>query len=179
MNESAHRIPAGKTSVATLTLRNLFTLAFLALSGCGEESSEGTYDYEVRFEPAPCEVRLPPGQLPESVECGHLIVPEDRSRNDGRTVRLAVAVLKATGEAPTSDPFVYLSGGPGSGALEGNMQGYTAEFAAPLQSKRDLVFFDQRGTGRSQPKLDCPEYVQAVREGYALHLTAQQEAARH
>src|SRR5262249_22434325 len=116
-----------------------------------------------RFEPAPCDFKLPDGQTEETVACGHLIAREDRNCTDGRTVRLAVAVLKATGDTPAIDPFVFLSGGPGGPLLEAGMQLYTPDFAAPLQSKRDLVFFDQRGTGRSQPKLDCPEYEAAVR----------------
>lgn len=130
-----------------------------------------------RFEPAACDFKLPDGQNQDTVECGHLIAPEDRSRTDGRTVRLAIAVLKATDETPASDPFVYLSGGPGGPSLELSMQLYTPEFAAPLQSKRDLVFFDQRGTGRSQPKLNCPEYVETLFAAYAMNLTAEDDAA--
>ena len=131
-----------------------------------------------RFVPAACDVKLPDGQSAETVACGHLIAPEDRSRADGRTVRLAVAVLKATGEAPASDPFVHLSGGPGGRLLETGMQLYTPEFAAPIQAKRDLVFFDQRGVGLSRPKLDCPEYVAAVRASYAVSATVEEETAQ-
>src|SRR5262245_9096292 len=131
-----------------------------------------------RLVSAACDFKLPDGQTPETVACGHLIAPEDRRRTDGRTVRLAVAVLQATGETPLSDPYVFLSGGPGGRALEAGMQAYTPEFAAPLQTTRDLVFFDQRGTGRSQPKVDCPEYVTAVRASYAVSATAEEQAAQ-
>src|SRR5262245_20711891 len=102
-------IPFTKTPVATLIVRRLLALALVTtttLCGCGEESSELTSRDEARYEPAPCDVKLPDGQPAETVECGHLIVPEDRSRNDGRTVTLAVAVLKATGDTPASDPLV-------------------------------------------------------------------------
>src|SRR5262245_58132704 len=80
-----------------------------------------------RFEPAACDFKLPNGQPAEAIECGHVIVPEDRRRTDGRTVKLAVAVRKATGESPASDPYVHLSGGPGNRSLDGGIQSYTAE----------------------------------------------------
>src|SRR4030095_12582514 len=131
-----------------------------------------------RFVPGACDFQLPAGQSAETVECGHLIAREDRSRNDGQTIRLAVAVLRASGEIPASDPFVHLSGGPGARLLEAGMQQYTAEFALPLPAVRDLVFFDQRGRGRSQTKLDCPEYVEALGDGLPMNLTSEEEAAR-
>src|SRR6185369_11497659 len=44
-------------------------------------------------------------------------------------------------------------------ALDTLLPRYTSDYAAPLQSKRDIVFFDQRGSGRSQPALNCPEVI--------------------
>ena len=139
-----------------------------ALNGCTAS---------VRFQPGSCDFKLPDGQDPNA-SCGHLTVPEDRGRAHGRTIRLAVAVLRATGEHRVSDPVVMLSGGPGDPALEGMMPKWTADVAAPLQAKRDLVFFDQRGTGRSQPALQCPEYTASVSAELAQPLTAEQDAAK-
>lgn len=130
-----------------------------------------------QFEASACEVPLPAGQDSARVECGFVTVPENRDRPSGRTVRLAVVVLRATAASPAADPLVLLDGGPGGGALDGRLPAFTADFAAPLQSKRDLVFFDQRGTGRSQPALNCPE-VLTPRDSFAELLTAPEEAAR-
>jgi pimeloyl-ACP methyl ester carboxylesterase len=53
------------------------------------------------------------------------------------------------------------------------MQNWTADFAAPIQAKRDIVFYDQRGTGCSQPSLFCPE----VREDFLARLGENLRAA--
>jgi len=112
----------------------------------------------VEFEEAACSFDLPDGQDPANVLCGFIEVPENRDDpDDDDTLRLAVAVLKATGSSPEDDPILYLSGGPGGPSLEGEMQAFGAEFAAPFQRDRDLVFYDQRGTGLSEPDMFCPE----------------------
>jgi pimeloyl-ACP methyl ester carboxylesterase len=72
-------------------------------------------------------------------------------------VRLRFGIVRATGEHP-ADPVVYLSGGPGQGALELVPLAY-AQLYGPLMHGRDLVIFDQRGTGLSEPSLACDEYV--------------------
>lgn len=111
----------------------------------------------------PCEIALPEGQDPSGVDCGYAVVREDRARTDGRTVRIPFAVLRAlerTGSAVNDEPFVYLNGGPGGPTLDSVHRAVPNAFA-PFQAQRDLVFFDQRGTGRSLPSLDCPEWSDA------------------
>jgi len=109
-----------------------------------------------RFEPAPCpyaESVIPPN---EKVDCGYLVVPEDRATASARTIRLAVAILRSPNPAPVRDPVLYLSGGPGSSALDSI--GYWIERAATLRGNRDIILLDQRGTGHSEPNLDCWEF---------------------
>jgi pimeloyl-ACP methyl ester carboxylesterase len=36
-----------------------------------------------------------------------------------------------------------------------------ASFLAPLHPNRDLIIFDQRGVGLSEPALECPDWEQA------------------
>jgi pimeloyl-ACP methyl ester carboxylesterase len=76
-------------------------------------------------------------------------------------------VIKSTNPSPEPDPMLYLSGGPGQPGLADNMQAFSKTFAEPVQSKRDLVFLDQRGTGYSQPSLDCPETNDAFKAALA------------
>src|SRR5258708_33342471 len=52
------------------------------------------------------------------VDCGMLTVPEDRSKPDGPTLRLAVAGFHALGRNPKPDPIVYLDCGPGIHTLD-------------------------------------------------------------
>jgi pimeloyl-ACP methyl ester carboxylesterase len=109
-----------------------------------------------RFDSAPCP--YPEGVIPahERVDCGYLTVPEDRAAASARTIRLAVAILRSPNPAPVRDPVLYLSGGPGEGALD--FIGYWLTRAQTLRGNRDIILLDQRGTGYSEPNLDCWEF---------------------
>jgi pimeloyl-ACP methyl ester carboxylesterase len=59
---------------------------------------------------------------------------------------------------PAPDPVVYFSGGPGFPGLTD-----AAGFLRRAQTgNRNVILFDQRGTGRSEPSLDCPEVHDAT-----------------
>jgi len=112
----------------------------------------------VTFEPAPCPFELPPGQVEgETVECGYLVVPEDRADPDTDTIRLAVAIFHPPGGATEPDPIIYLVGGPGASILELLYLSFDKAFAPVFVTNRDLILFDQRGVGLSEPALDCPD----------------------
>ena len=109
------------------------------------------------FSPAACPFDLPTGF---EIECGYLTVPENRTLPDSPEILLAVAIVAAQRGSATQAPLIYLSGGPGGSALD--------DFAAdpggwnyPFLQTRDLILLDQRGTGHSQPTLDCPEFQTA------------------
>ncbi|NJK78907.1 MAG: alpha/beta hydrolase [Chloroflexaceae bacterium] len=107
--------------------------------------------YEPRFAVASCPFE------PESdatIECGYLVVPEDRTNADSPEIELAVAIIRSPDPAKAPDPILYLEGGPGGTAL------YTIDrwVQMGLASNRDVIVMDQRGTGFSRPTLDCPKY---------------------
>lgn len=107
--------------------------------------------YQPLFEPALCAFPVPSGYNPE---CGYLIVPENRARADSPLIRLHVAIFRSGTEA--ADPVVHLAGGPGSSSLEVASYLFNRGLGSIL-NQRDFILFDQRGTGYSQPRLDCPE----------------------
>ena len=125
------------------------------------------------FAPAPCQFEVPAGQ---SVECGYLTVPEDRGGPGESTLRLHVAKFKAMTDNPAPDPVVYLEGGPGGSALRAMPFGFRV-LVEPYLEKRDFIIFDQRGTGFSQPALDCPENTELTYELLGQHLSFEDEAA--
>jgi len=95
-----------------------------------------------------CPFVVPSG---EAVDCGYLLVPENRSDPNSPTIELAVAIVRSP--APLPDPIIYLEGGPGGSALAAPEAWYDAAFRA----NRDIILIDQRGTGYSRPTLNCPE----------------------
>jgi pimeloyl-ACP methyl ester carboxylesterase len=113
------------------------------------------------WEEADCAFDIPAGQ---DVDCGYLTVLEDRSQPDGPTLRLHVGIFRTESDNPQPDPIVYLEGGPGGNALEPTALIFNQRFAQFLEN-RDFIMVDQRGTGLSEPALDCPEYVEM---GYDL-----------
>ncbi len=110
-----------------------------------------------------CSSRPEPGALdrlrpcsaadgPTDGYCGVVDVWEDRRARAGRRIALKVVVLPALKQDHAADPLVILAGGPGQGAAD--MAAGYQEILRPIEIRRDIVFVDQRGTGKSNP-LEC------------------------
>jgi pimeloyl-ACP methyl ester carboxylesterase len=113
------------------------------------------------FEESACPFALPPEEIEgETITCGYVTVPEDRSSQDEATIRLAVVVFKAESDDPQPDPVILLSGGPGEKTAENAV--IVALILQSFRDDRDLIVFDQRGVGLSQPALECPEFSAAI-----------------
>ncbi|HEY0017747.1 MAG TPA: alpha/beta hydrolase [Longimicrobium sp.] len=98
------------------------------------------------FQERPCEPAI------EGARCGTVQVPENRDA-PGRMLALNVVVFPARTAAPAREALASFGGGPGQAATES--ADYLAVRFAALRDDRDLLFVDQRGTGRSAP-LQCP-----------------------
>jgi len=105
------------------------------------------------FEIGSCPFEVP-ASAEDTVECGFVVVPEDHSETDGPTIRLAVAILKDRSVAHQPDPVMLFHGGPGEKTVAHSPG--LAQLIAPLHPNRDLIVFDQRGVGSSEPALECP-----------------------
>jgi pimeloyl-ACP methyl ester carboxylesterase len=129
------------------------------------------------FHSGSCPFKLAAGVVAgKEVVCGYLTVPADHTRPQGPTIRLAVVIIKAAYPAPAAVPVVDLQGGPGTLLLANLGPVLTpGTFSNWQLGDRDLVLFDQRGVGYSQPSLGClaDETVQTchdrlVRQGINL-----------
>ncbi len=146
-------------------------------------------DFDAEFSSGTCSEAIPVSYEPR---CGTVEVPMNWETGDG-TVTLAVAVFPAaTGEDTESNgtesndaesdgtesdesddaaapiggdttPVIYLEGGPGGHALEA-LQFTAPGLLDPLLVTRDVVVFDQRGAGLSEPQLRCTEVTDTARE---------------
>jgi pimeloyl-ACP methyl ester carboxylesterase len=124
-------------------------LLTLLLIACGKPATPAVPSYTS----AHCTFQMPQGVV---VHCGHLTVWEDHHHPGGRTIQLYVAVFKSQSQHPAPDPVVYLVGGPGGHYLV-DIQYLFNRLVKPFLASRDFILFDQRGTGFSQPALECPD----------------------
>ena len=124
--------------------------AFAILFGCGVATSSCARLHESAAVDRlkPCH----PADGPTDGYCGMLDVWEDRQAQSGRKIALKIVILPALKQDPAPDPLFFLAGGPGQGAAE--MAGDLQESFRPIERDRDIVFVDQRGTGKSNP-LNC------------------------
>jgi len=124
------------------------SVALLAgLGACGGASSGAHFDESA------CPFVVDPSQVQGStIRCGILYTPE---RHESPTQYIQVPVLIFKGQNPTEPPVINLSGGPGQSWADLGLDQITA---SETQSwPMDMVFLEQRGTGLSRPRLDCPE----------------------
>jgi pimeloyl-ACP methyl ester carboxylesterase len=122
------------------------------------------------FRPAECPI--PPVEGLD-VDCGYLTVAESRQNFTGKTIDLAVAILRSPSPNPAPDPIFLLTGGPGQAALP--LAPVLAQIYAPMIAERDMVLIDQRGTGYSQPLLSCPQTDLNIGETLQIQLTEDQQ----
>ncbi len=145
--------------------RRLLDLALpvgLLLVGCGGRADEHQYRNP----------RVPRDRLPETsgsfvelrcgrdraipgvvTQCGRVEVPV--APDSSETLELSVVRVFTDSTNPDPDPVIYLDGGPGVATLDSVE--YMVDALRPMYPNRDLIFFDQRGVGRSEPELTCDE----------------------
>lgn len=146
----------------------------VAMVGCsiGENGSVGTSvtapELASSFRPVAGEWTCPSGS-PDDARCYRVAVPAEWTEPDGSTISLPVVVVPATGPDVLPDPLVVPAGGPG-----GSMTAVAAQWSDP---RRDIVLYDQRGTGAAEPSLDCPERNEAWVENLQRAASFEEERA--
>jgi pimeloyl-ACP methyl ester carboxylesterase len=138
--------------------------SLLALGAPGQPQNA----FSARFERGPCPFPAAPDTL-SGTDCGHVEVPEDWDEPGRRTIRIPVAVFRATDASPGQEAVIVIGGGPRPGLV-------TAAGAATsrLRHARDLVLFDYRGMGYGDEV--CPGIEQAYLDSLVRTATAEQSA---
>ena len=145
--------------VATLSLSSCLVLPFLPTDDSGNSSSAdptfapqspptGTTGldtfYSQRLQWTSC----------SGGECAKLRVPIDYANPGGETMQLAVIRSKARSSGQRLGSLVYNPGGPGASPVQYISQSASSLVSSDVRRRYDLVGFDPRGVGRSQP-IDC------------------------
>ena len=151
-------------------------LGVLFAAGClGAFQSSAT----PAFSSSQCPFKLPSGYaLDGNARCGFIAVRENRLGSSECRIELAVLVLQRATER-SRDATVFLQSGSGGGT-QAAVSGFGSAVFEALAAGGDLIFFDQRGTGLSEPSLSCPETarVQTVRGDMRASLDAVYLSAR-
>lgn len=94
----------------------------------------------------------------ENIQWGNLIVPENWESLKGE-VKIAYAVLNNKKSKNNFEAVVFIQGGPGASGTETIWQWVNH----PIREYKDIILFDIRGTGLSEPRL-CPDLGKKILE---------------
>jgi pimeloyl-ACP methyl ester carboxylesterase len=128
-----------------------------------------TPQFTAKLKPANCEFDIPLGVR---VKCGVVSVPQNRAKNFTDLIDLPLVVYHSANNN-SGRAIVYLQGGPGAESLDWAL-GWFDVFVRPLLESSDVIIFDPRGTGRSSPRLDCPELNDIFRGAYFQNVSEQE-----
>ncbi|MFE9138957.1 alpha/beta hydrolase [Streptomyces sp. NPDC007355] len=115
-----------------------------------------------------------PSPLPGGTawECSFLQTPLDWSVPEGETIELALIRARARDKDRRIGSLVFNFGGPGGSGVTG-LPGFAQDYES-LRSRYDLVSFDPRGVGRSDP-VECATDKE-LDAYYALDFTPDDQA---
>ena len=99
---------------------------------------------------APCRI----SGIKNEVQCGSVERALDPAQPQGVKIALSYVVVPATARRKLPDAVFLLAGGPGQSAVA--LASAVLPVFARLNNRRDIVFVDQRGTGKSAP-LECAD----------------------
>lgn len=88
----------------------------------------------------------------DTINWYYLSIPENWEKPESNTIKVAVSVLKNKANVENSPAVVFVQGGPGASGLQ-NIGSWVNH---SLRENNDIVLFDIRGTGFSEPRL-CPD----------------------
>ncbi len=88
-----------------------------------------------------------------SLECARVEVPLDYAAPEGGTIRIGVLRRPATGDRIGS--LLLNPGGPGASGMEAAVSLVPQVLTSEIGARFDLVGFDPRGVGASEPRVRC------------------------
>ncbi|MEH6537312.1 MAG: alpha/beta fold hydrolase [Psychroserpens sp.] len=101
--------------------------------------------------------------------CGYVEVPNNWSKKENGSTRIAYVVIKSKSENRQEDPLVFVQGGPGGSVLP-SANSYSR---LSLDQDRDYIMYDQRGIGFSDAI--CPDLSASFLDVMRADITLNQE----
>ena len=118
--------------------------------------------------------------MPRLFRCGHVDVPMRRADPSLGATKVAFGVrTRSDRERPSLGTIMAMDGGPGYASTAGPFTRSLVAALGPLLRRRDLVVFDERGSGRSDA-IDCPALQKGlIQESIAIGECANQLGPRY
>jgi pimeloyl-ACP methyl ester carboxylesterase len=88
----------------------------------------------------------------DNIDWKYLLVPENWEDPTSNKIKIAVGIIKNLSNVVDPNAVVFIQGGPGASGID-NIRSWLWH---PLRETNDIVLFDIRGTGYSEPRL-CPD----------------------
>ncbi|WP_250460952.1 alpha/beta fold hydrolase [Microbulbifer litoralis] len=161
-------------------LRNAFLLALacFALSACDRGTSQQQVENPTRLIPKPCWFETDRNW--PLTQCYMMEVPENYAKPAGRKVQFPVVRFRAIEPDGAKQPLLHLgAGGPGAsmGLEPENASDWLwLNYAAmTVDDGRDLILMDPRGTGMSEPRLTCSEFIEDADTAFRRNLMPDEE----
>ncbi len=124
----------------------LLPLGFVACDSANNSSTEKNVSW---LSVCPDFSKTGKAPVAQNAQCGSLDVVENPQDKNAKKIALNVLRIPAVNPVPEVDPLFVIAGGPGQSAV------VVAESMHSLfrdvRKNRDIIFVDQRGTGKSNP----------------------------
>ena len=133
---------------------SVFPVLCLTAATCIAQESTAAPPPLGRIRSTPYILQPRDGSRAVTAELGWLTVPENHSRPSGPAIELAFVRFR-TGAVHPRPPVVWLAGGPGGSGTQ-DAEGAILPLFQAIAESADVIALDQRGMGRSLPRLDCP-----------------------
>ncbi|HXK34271.1 MAG TPA: alpha/beta hydrolase [Dehalococcoidia bacterium] len=95
------------------------------------------------------------GECGSGLQCATVRVPLDHANPGGGTISIAIARLPARDASQRIGSLVINVGGPGESGVEFLRNGGGGIYSDAIRDRFDIVSFDPRGVGDSEPAFDC------------------------
>lgn len=134
-------------------LHTLFILLSISQLSYGQQ-------YAVSITPYPQLIKADPRLI---LQTGYLVVPENRSKPNGRKVKLPFFFVRRPDQDASKMVSLYMTGGPGYSTIDFiDSISYNSGFLR----YGGFIAIDQRGTRKAQPCLECFEVDAAIKQSY-------------
>ncbi len=112
----------------------------------------------------------------QRIECGYMTTRKEQGQS---FFRLPVVIIRDSLWSNSKHPVLNISGGPGASAWldEESINSFWLPHIRDNDWQHDIVLYDSRGTGLSEPALHCDNYFQDTLEILSKNLQPEEEAS--